>query len=193
MPILMPTDIYGEITWLGRVADREVSLRAAPFDTLNLRFGGVEGEYHSGETRASCSRVASQYPEATEIRNVRQLSILSEEELAATAKRMGLAALRPEWVGATVIVRGIPDFTQIPPSSRLIAENGTSVTVDMENAPCQYPAKEIEAEHPGFGKGYKPAAKGRRGVTAWVEREGDLTVGARLRLHIPPQRIWPHA
>jgi len=34
------------------------------------------------------------------------------------------------------------------------------------------------------------AAKGRRGVTAWVEREGRLAVGDALRLHIPDQPAW---
>ncbi|MEM6942014.1 MAG: hypothetical protein AAF509_18060 [Pseudomonadota bacterium] len=33
-------------------------------------------------------------------------------------------------------------------------------------------------------------AEGRRGVTAWVEREGMLRVGDTLRLHVPGQRAW---
>ncbi|QHQ37218.1 MOSC domain-containing protein [Algicella marina] len=192
MPILSPTDHYGEITWLGRVADREVTLRADPVEAMDLRYEGIAGEYHGGLVRMSCSRVTSQYPRHTEIRNVRQITILSEEELDATAAAMGVPAIDPTWVGANIILRGIPDFTLIPPSSRLIAGNGTSMTVDMENAPCQFPAKEIEQEHPGLGKGYKAAATGRRGVTAWVERQGSLKIGDRLRLHIPPQRLWAH-
>jgi hypothetical protein len=34
------------------------------------------------------------------------------------------------------------------------------------------------------------AAKGRRGITAWVEREGEWRLGARIRLHVPAQRPW---
>ncbi len=36
------------------------------------------------------------------------------------------------------------------------------------------------------------AGRQRRGVTAWVEREGVLSLGETLRLHIPVQPAWPH-
>lgn len=192
MPILTKTDLTGEIVWLGRVADRDVTMRSDPVDALEFGFDGVVGEHHSGLTRASCARVKTQYPVGTEIRNTRQVSILSVEELAATAAAMDIPDIHPEWVGATIVVSGIPDFTQIPPSSRLIWEDGASLTVDLENAPCIFPAREIDRHHPGAGPRYKPAAKGRRGVTAWVERPGRVRLGGRFTLHIPPQRIYPH-
>jgi hypothetical protein len=190
MPTLKPTDCYGVITWLGLVADRGNSLRSIPRDRLRLGFDGPEGESHSGATRPACSRVSAQYPLGTPIRNVRQLTVLSAEEIAATAEVMGVEHLDPALLGATMVISGIPDFTHIPCSSRLQGENGATITVDMENRPCQFPAREIEAEQPGHGKLYKSAATGRRGITAWVEREGELILGERLRLHIPDQRAW---
>lgn len=190
MPALVPTEHFGTITWLGVVPDREASLRAKAVDQLCLTFGGPEGEAHSGLTRPSCARVTSQYPLETEIKNTRQVTLLCADEIAKTAAEMGLDQLEPELVGATIVVSGIPDFTHIPPSSRLQGENGATLTVDMVNRPCQLPAREIEAVAPGFGKAYKAAAKGRRGVTASVEREGQLILGERLRLHIPDQRAW---
>ena len=193
MPILTATNITGTVKWLGRVADRKVSLTSEAVPSVDVDFTGVAGEYHSGLVRESCSRVKTQYPVGTVIRNVRQISILSVEELADTARAMGLDRIAPEWVGASMILEGIPDFTQVPPSSRLLFANGASLTVDMENAPCQWPAREIEKHHPGVGKSYKPSAKGRRGVTAWVEAEGRISVGEAVRLHIPPQRIYSHA
>ena len=90
------------------------------------------------------------------------------------------------------MVEGIDDFTHLPPNSRLQAQNGTTIVIDMLNAPCNYPAREIEKAHGGHGKGFKAAAKGRRGVCGWVEREGDLVVGDVLRLHVPGQRPWAH-
>jgi hypothetical protein len=48
----------------------------------------------------------------------------------------------------------------------------------------------IEKALPGQGKGFKRAAAGKRGVTAWVEREGILRLGDTVRLHIPAQRSW---
>jgi MOSC domain-containing protein YiiM len=157
---------------------------------LQLGFAGIAGEVHEGTTRKSCSRVTGQFPEGTVIRNTRQLTILSAEETQAIATEMGLEALDPSLLGANVVIKGIPDFTHVPPSSRLQSQTGTTVVIDRINLPCLYPAKAVEAAHDGFGRAFKPAAKGRRGVTAWVEREGALQVGDQLRLHIPDQRPW---
>ncbi len=192
MPALKPTEFKAVVKWIGWVADREESLRAAPLEQAMLGFGGIEGEDHGGLTRPSCSRVLSQHERGTEIANVRQLSVLSVEEVAATAATMGLAEIAPEWLGASLMIEGIADFTQVPPSSRLQAPSGATLVVDMENRPCIWPAKEVELEHEGFGKAYKPAAAGRRGVTAWVERPGLIAIGDELVLHIPDQPVWPH-
>lgn len=193
MPALVPTDFVATICWLGINADRGAALQSAASRELRLTFAGPEGESHAGLTRPSDSRVVAQYPKGTEIRNVRQLSILSEEEIAAIAGEMGLSALDPAWFGATMVLRGIPDFTLVPPSSRLQdEESGATLTLDMENRPCHLVSREIEAAHPGYGKTFRPAAERRRGVTAWVEREGVVRVGARLRLHVPDQPAWPH-
>lgn len=192
MPALIPTDHHGTVTWLG-VQPRPVEkliIFAEPREAMALTFAGNAEEVHAGETRPSCSRVTSQYPRGTTIRNVRQLSIVSAEEMAEVARLMGLAAMDYAWVGASVVIKGIPDFSHLPPSSRLVADNGPSLTIDMQNLPCEEPALTIDRVHPGIGKGFKPAAEGRRGVTAWVEREGTLYIGDRVRLHVPAQRHW---
>ena len=192
MPALIPTRFQGEIIWLGRVSDREAALESASVAEVMARFAGPEGESHGGLTRPSCSRVLRQYKRNTTIRNVRQFSILSAEDLAGIAAQMGIDGLDPALVGASMVIRGIPDFSLIPPSSRLQAESGATLVVDMENRPCTLPARPIENRHPGFGKRFKPAAAGRRGVTAWVEAEGLLRVGQRITLHVPDQPAWPH-
>lgn len=193
MPALIPTDHYGTVTWLGLVPDRSAALASTPVERIEARFSGPEGEDHGGLTRPSCSRVLAQYPRGTTIRNTRQFSILSAEELTAIAANMGVAQLDPALVGATMVIAGIPDLTHLPPSSRLQAEGGATLVVDMENLPCTLPAKPIEAAHPGVGARFKAAAKGRRGLTAWVEAEGPLHLGQRIRLHIPAQRPWQTA
>ena len=190
MPALKPTDYTGRIAWIGRVADRESSLAAEPLSEVAVSYAGIAGEEHAGLTRPSCSRVVAQYPKGTEIRNVRQFSVLSVEELAAIAAKMGVERIDPAWVGASLVVEGIPDFTHLPPSSRLQGPDGVTLVVDMENRPCHLPAKVIDAHLPGVGGRFKAAAQGRRGVTAWVEREGVLRLGEMLRLHVPDQRGW---
>lgn len=190
MPALKPTDVTGEVVWIGLVPDRAASLRSQPLQAVELTFAGIAGEVHGGLTRPSCSRVVSQFPKGTEIRNVRQLSVVSEEELAAIADASGMSRLDPALIGASLVIRGIPDFTHLPPSSRLQLPSGAMLVVDMENRSCHLPAKVINADHPGAGDAFKQAANGRRGVTAWVEREGRMAVGDAVRLHVPDQRSW---
>ncbi len=191
MPALKPTEYVGRVMWLGLNDDRTAGVRNRAVEALDLQFSGAVGESHSGLLRGACTRVVSQYPRGTEIKNVRQLCLMSAEELAEIAANMGVAALDPALLGVSVLLEGIPDFTFIPPSSRLV-NAALSITVDMENRPCHLPAKGIEADMPGKGGLFKAAAKGRRGVTGWVEREGVLKLGDELRLHVPGQRAWAH-
>ncbi|MEE4188219.1 MAG: MOSC domain-containing protein [Roseobacter sp.] len=192
MPALKPTAFKGTIVWLGRVTDQDTDLRSEVLRDAHLSLEGIEGEFHGGATRASCSRVTAQHPKGTEIRNVRQLSVVSKEELAAIAADMGMEDIDPRWIGASMVIEGIPDFTRIPPSSRLQVPSGACLTVDMENRPCIFPGREIDKDRPGLGPKFKPAAKDRRGVTAWVEREGHVQVGDTVVLHIPDQPVWAH-
>lgn len=191
MPALIATDHFATVTWVGHMTERtEPAVSGVATEALDLTFEGLAGVPYGGRTRASCSRVKTQHPVGTEIANVRQLSIVSAEEIAAIAAEIGLDEMDPTWMGATVVVEGIPDFTHIPPSSRLQSEAGTTLVIDMLNQPCHQPGMSIERVHKGHGKGFKAAAEGRRGVTAWVERPGPLRIGDSLRLHVPGQRGW---
>ena len=190
MPALTPTEIIGEIVWIGHVPDRDASLKSTAAQEARLTYAGIPGEAHGGLTRPSCSRVISQHPRDTDIRNVRQLSVVSWEELSEIAADCEIETLDPALVGASLVIKGIPDFTHLPPSSRLQLPDGATLVVDMENRPCNLPAKPINAAHPGAGDKFKKAAQGKRGVTAWVEREGIMHVGDSVRLHVPDQRAW---
>ena len=190
MSCLVKTDFIGTIAWLGRVSRPKNNIRSEALTIAEAGFEGIIGEAHSGATRPSCVRVSMLYPKGTEIRNTRQLSILSAEENAEIAASIGLTQLDPSWLGASIVIAGLPDLTHIPSGSRLQTEAGTTLTVDLENAPCNWPAKEIEMDRPGHGKAFKSAAKGRRGITAWVERPGVLSIGDTVNLFVPTQRSW---
>jgi hypothetical protein len=193
MPALIPTAFEGRVLWLGRVPHRErAEIETVAIEEMPLGFGGFAGDCHAGETRPSCSRVTGQYPRGTTIRNVRAGQPRVGGGTRADRGGAGLDNLAPEWVGASVVVEGIPDFSHLPPSSRLQGPDGVTLTVDMQNRPCRFPAKTIETAHPGKGKRFKEVAEGLRGVTAWVERVGTLRIGDALRLHVPDQRGWAH-
>jgi len=182
-------DARAEAILVNSTPDKD--LATARVDSVKVGFEGFAGESHSGLVRLSCVRVRHQYPQGTEIRNTRQVSIVSVEELATIAANMGVDRLEPEWLGANLLVSGIPDFSRIPPSTRMIFDGGASLVVDLENSPCKYPGAIIERYHPGSGAKFARAAVGLRGVTAWVEREGNIDTGDRIRLFVPPQRIYP--
>lgn len=190
MPALLPTDLSVKITYLGHVPNREAALQSTPLQSVEVGFGGVASESRGGLTRPSDSRVISQYPRGTEIRNTRQFSAVSDEEMALIAAEMGVEGLEPAWVGASISFSGVDDFSHIPPSTRLQNEQGTTLVVDMMNRPCVLPAPVIESHIKGAGAKFKPAAKQLRGVTLWVERPGLLTIGDEMRIHIPDQRAW---
>ncbi|MEM7240665.1 MAG: MOSC domain-containing protein [Pseudomonadota bacterium] len=190
MPALLKTEFTAKIEYLGYVGDRAVDLASAPTPHFDLTFAGFGSEAHAGETRPSCARVRDIYPRGTPIRNTRQISIVSQEELQQIAQNMGIETLRPEWIGASIMVSGLADFSHLPPSSRLRAPSGATLTIDMENRPCTLPAPVIEQHFPDKGKRFKASAKGLRGVTAWVEREGRISEGDLLELFIPDQPAW---
>ncbi len=190
MAILKPTKIEGSVHRVLVNGNPDDGIATQRVGSVNVSYAGFEGDWHTGLTRESCVRVRHQYEEGTEIRNTRQVSIVSREDLEQIARNMGVPGLEPEWLGANLLLSGIPNFTLVPPSSRLIFSGGVSLVVDMENQPCTYPAEVIEEHHPGFGGLFAKNAAHLRGVTAWVEKEGVISEGETLALHIPPQRIY---
>lgn len=147
--MLTPTGLYATVAFLGVVRDRAVTLCSEPMAEAEATWEGFAGECHGGLTRPSCSRVLRQYPvRGTEIRNTRQVSILSEEELAGVAADLGIPLLMPEWLGANMVIRGIPDFTTVPPASRLVFEGGRRSRSTSRTAPAAFPPRSSSSTIP---------------------------------------------
>jgi hypothetical protein len=191
--LLTKLPFQGTVDLLLASPDRDKGLEKAVVTEARLLFSGMEGDCHGGLTRPSDSRMLKQYKRGTTVRNSRQLSILAAEEMAEVAKRMEIPAVKPEWVGANLVVRGIPDLTLLPPSSRLQFPSGAMVVIDAENHPCRYPADIIARHHPEARMGFVKAAMHKRGVVGWVEAEGMIRTGDSITIWIPPQRIYSHA
>ncbi len=195
MAIIIDTGCRGAVTSLCIHTAGSDDITTVKKNSVTVSFTGFDGDTHSGLTRASCVRVKRQYKPGTTIRNSRQVSIVSDEELAVIADRMDIPEVKPEWLGANLSLSGIPDFTQIPPATRLLFSGGVSLVIDVENEPCQYPADIIEAHYakrgePGMGKSFVKNAIRVRGVTAWVEREGIIVSGDEVEVHSPPVCNW---
>ena len=191
MTILHPTKIEGSLeAILVNGNKNDDSIETARIDEIDATFEGLAGERHSGLVSLSDVRYRKQYEKDTPIRNTRQITMLSVEDLAQIAENLGIDNIEPEWLGGNLLVSGIPKFTEVPPSSRLIFSSGASLVVDNENEPCRYPADVVDRHHPGAGARFVAAAKNLRGTVCWVEREGRIKIGDKIALHIPPQRIY---
>ncbi|KAG1651137.1 putative metal-sulfur cluster biosynthesis proteins YuaD [Nymphon striatum] len=135
------------------------------------------------------------YERKTEMRNERQLTLVAHDELSLAAKEMGLDKIAPEWIGANLVINGIPNLSFLPASTLLFFEGGVTLKIDFQNAPCRSAGSAIARNLGRDGDvdlalKFKDAAKRRRGLTAWVEKPGTISVGEKVTARIPEQWIY---
>jgi len=167
-------------------------------NALELTYGGIKGDYHEGLTRNSGGR-EPWYKRGTEMKNERQLSILSDEELKEIANGMGIEMLDGGWVGANLLTQGIPNLSYLPPRTLLMFEGGVTLRVDGYNAPCRYAGGEIaralgsdaeDVKNTDIAFDFVKQAHMKRGLVAWVEREGTIRAGENFIARIWEQWIY---
>lgn len=165
-----------------------------PVEELQLGFDGISGDFHAGATRRSGGR-EPWYPRGTEMRNERQLSIVAADELAIVAERMGLAEIKPEWIGANLVIEGVPNLSMLPSGTLLFFRGGVTIKVDAQNGPCRIAGRSI-AENAGMADVeagallFPKSAKRLRGLVAWVEKPGMITNGEEISVRVPEQWIY---
>jgi MOSC domain-containing protein YiiM len=147
------------------IADTPGSFVTRVLDEAALTLEGLPGDRHAGFTMKAGVR-QKRHPGGAEIRNARQLSIVSVEEL----REIGADV---DWrkMGANLVLEGVEGLTKLAPSSRLLFPSGAALAIDSENLPCTKAGREV-----GMGDFVK-AAQGRRGLVGWVERAGIIRVG----------------
>jgi hypothetical protein len=164
-----------ERVFVARESETLVSARVA---RATAAFGGFEGDKHAGWTRRADARVPW-YPRGTIIRNERQVSIVSSEELARIALALGVSEVRAEWLGANLELSGVAALTLLAPRTRLVFSSGAVLTVEGENMPCRGPGRAIQRALGirGIEARFPKAALGLRGVVATVELPGEIAEG----------------
>jgi hypothetical protein len=143
---------------------------------IELKYEGIPGDRHFGYTKLSNNR-ERMYPRGTEIRNRRQVSILSLEECDEMARRLGVESIHPEWLGANIVVSGFPNFSQLPSGSRLLFPSGASLYCEGENFPCIHPGQIIQSNYeeiPKLPQRFVKEAYWLRGIVCSVEKEGSI-------------------
>lgn len=187
---------------------------SAPVAALELTMEGIAGDVHAGTTRKSGGR-EPWYPRGTLMRNERQVSILSAEELALIAENMGLPKVEGGWIGANLVLEGIPDLSFLPPRTLLFFEGGATLRIDGYNAPCRIaggsiarhvgasriggalaasfddtPAGEIDWTATDMTLAFSEAAWMKRGLVAWVEKEGTISPGEEVSVRVWEQWVY---
>lgn len=163
-------------------------------EEMALNFEGIEGDFHAGYVRRSGGR-EPWYPRGTEMRNERQLSVVAPDELALIAERMGIAEVRPEWIGANLVISGVPRLSMLPSGTMMFFKGGVTLKIDAQNGPCRVSGRSV-AEHAGMADHdagsllFPKVAKRLRGLVAWVEKPGRIRNGEELSLRIPEQWIY---
>lgn len=184
--------LTASVTWLA-VGDLPETLVTRPVPSYDLEWDGIAGDSHAGLTRRADVRVPF-YPRGSTIRNVRQVTVVCTTQLAEVALSLGVPTILPEWLGANMVISGIPELTLLPPATRLRFASGTTLVVDWENLPCTGPGAVIAAHYakPTLRSRFVKAAMEKRGFTAWVECPGPVAVGDAVSVIVPPQRAWSH-
>jgi hypothetical protein len=166
--------------------------RSREVEALNLDFAGIVGDFHAGLTRRSTSR-EPWYPRGTEVKNDRQISIVSLEELAEAAAAMDLPRIAPAWIGANLVLDGIPRLSRLPSGTKLLFAGSAALTVEAENGPCRVAGASI-GEHftarEGLDLLFPKLARHRRGLVASVERPGTIRQGEAVGVRLPAQWLY---
>lgn len=168
---------------------------AQQLDSVEVTLEGFTGDRHSGWTYRAGGRTPH-YPRGTEIRNSRQVSLVSVEELREVATALGVPQVTPEALGANLLLAGIPSLSHLPPSTRLYFPSDAVLVVEGENLPCTTAGEAVQQSYPDVARiavRFPEAALHRRGIVAWVERAGRIAAGDTVRAEIPPQVIYNFA
>lgn len=169
------------------------AVESAPRSEIVLTYAGVVGDRHEGLVRRSGAR-EPWYPRGTPMRNERQVSILSVEELAEVARDLDLPGLPAEWIGANLALSGIAHFSRLPPRTMLTFPSGATIRIDGDNGPCRKSGSSIVRHHPerrDVEFAFVKAAMNKRGLVGWVEREGVIRPGDEVRVRTWRQLTYP--
>ncbi|MCP8940234.1 MOSC domain-containing protein [Alsobacter sp. SYSU M60028] len=164
----------------------------AELDLEGFVLPGIAIERHRGHARAADARTPW-YRRGEPIRNSRQVSIVSTAELATIARGLDVPAVRPEWLGANMVIDGVENLSMLARGSRLFFAGGAVLAVEELNTPCRNPGRAIAKQYPdraGLDLAFVKAAARLRGLVAWVERAGTVRAGDAVEVRVPEQWVY---
>ena len=183
--------MQGTVTAVSSGGEEDLSKSAR--ESIEVTFEGIVGDQHAGFSREAYS--GEREAKGTVLRNDRQWSAVSDEELAEMSERLGLESpIEASTLGANLCLRGIADLSLLPRGTRFRFPSGAALTVEEYNPPCREMSAEVAKKHPTrSGEPLKPgawqrAAMGRRGIVGVVDVPGVIRVGDEVEVEVfePP-------
>jgi hypothetical protein len=173
------------------IADKPNTFVTNKISEAELDYGGIPGDLHFGLTKSAGAR-EPMYPRGTTIFNRRQISIVSIEECAIIAERLGVEYILPEWLGANIALESFPNLTKLTAGSRILFPSGAGLLCEGDNPPCIHPGKVIQQiypDQPKLSSRFVKASLGIRGIVCVVERPGKIVSGetAKITVQNPPK------
>ncbi len=192
------TEKFRTECWVDSLFVREdTSEHTTPVQEFSLDLEGIvhdslRSKKYRGFTRVS-DRRAPWLPTNVEIRNTRQLSLLSIDDLASLAADLEVPSIQPQWLNANILVSGIAHFSSLPRGTRLRLADGASLIVEDRTAPCRGSGgavKKFYPERERFEFEFVAAAAALRGLLCTVELGGTIGIGQRIEVLVPHQWIY---
>jgi hypothetical protein len=168
-------------------------LEKTPCEVLDFTLEGILGDKHAGFTKKADAR-NPEYKRGTRMRNDRQWSAVTPDELVEAAQAMGVDTIDPAWLGANLSFSGIPNFTLLPKGTKLIFPSGAVLVVERENMPCIGPGRVIVSKYPDVGVSpnrFVKAAMHKRGLVGVIERAGEVRVGDMVTIEVYEAAAYP--
>lgn len=168
-------------------------LEKTPCESLEFALEGVVGDKHAGFIKKSDAR-NPEYKRGTMMRNDRQWSAVTPDELAEAARLMGVEFIDPAWVGANLSFTGIPHFTLLPKGTKLVFPSGAVLVVEAENEPCVGPGRVIVSIYADLKLSpnrFPKAAIHKRGLVGVIERAGIVRIGDVVTVQVFEAKSYP--
>ena len=172
--------------------DRNSGFVTTAMDALSLTFEGIPGDRHSGWTRRAGGR-EPWYPRGAEMRNERQISLLAPDELLQIAERLGVAEVRPEWIGGNLLIDGVSCFSMLPSGTRLSFEGEAVIVIGAREPSMPFLGRLDRAplsRQAGNRTRILQSCRRLRGLVGWAERPGVIRPGGAVAVQIPEQWIY---
>ncbi len=187
-------------TLLARGFVSSLAINGETVNSITLALDGPVGDTHSGMTRQLSGHDgdyvrSSALRKGHEVFNWRSWTAISDDELDLIEEALG-QTIPPGCLLENMIICGIPDFSRLPPTSRLVFPNRAEagqpaeqavLAVWEENGPCSTVGQRLEDHYgyEGLATRFVREAQGKRGVTGFVLSPGVVQPNDEVLVYPP--------